>query len=335
MGNSSTPDWRKSNIRVAQARIIETPAPAGVTQRRWRAIQELLIALAEFLPTPYPTQEHLCQRMGVSPRMLRYKVAWAVEAGALSVSTMPSRHGYWPHNVYEIKLDLTSDKPVRCPWTGGNKDPFVASGPEAIIASEERPPNGGSLALTTEPLRGSSVEKREVFRRRSDAGIRPLRKGSPMSDWDPDFSQGVSDDDEGVQPAQRKLLRRRTPVGQVTHHFREGWAEILNAPGGGHLRMAVLFDSVAAFQSRIKTDSLDREGHTVTEVCDSIDLFLHDVAVRRVVPKNGQPVWKLWWNRRVQYQRPVASEAARNEGQLVQDRLIERLRGLDSRKAGA
>lgn len=329
--DSITPEWRQSNIRAAQSKIAGTPAPEGVKQERWRNIQGLLIALAEFLPDPYPTQMTLAKRMRVDLRSVKRRVAWAVEAGVLRVSLMPSPQGWRPHNRYEITLPdgiflnpLIRGTSVRhrgtdCPLVQGTDCP-----------PEERTTFGSSLALTP-PLRGSVREKKRKASVAVPApGVDPThkspRKGSSMSDWDPEFSQGVSDDSGGVEPVQRKLIRRRSPVGEVTQHFRDKWEQVLNGPGGEYLRMAVLFDSVAAFQTRIKVDCLGREGHSVAEVCASIDQFIEQVLVRRVIPKPGQPVWKLWWSRRAQYQRVVSSEEDREWGQQVQAQVQARLR---------
>ena len=280
----STTDWRSANARKLQAEIAAMTRPEGCSSLRWRCVKALLAALVEYLPDPYPGQDTLAVRLEVSVPTIKRWLSWAVEMGVLVVTRGPSTHGHWPTNRYHL-IGIS---------TGDHNDPPSVAHIDPLSSSYSRMKKRLPLPSEGEVKKEVSVD--------SVAGRRT------MSDYDPSFSETDTDRSDLHEPRVSQP-RRRTPVGHVTAHFRDGWDKELAKPGGNSLSMTVLFDSVAAFQTRVKQDCFEREGKTVEEVCMSIDLFLHQISVGRVLPKQGQPLWKLWWNQRARYQRPVVDEA--------------------------
>jgi len=292
----STTPWRMKAIREAQEKILALPRPEGCGKRRWRAVQELLLRLAEHLPNIEVSQEKLAAKLMVDERTVRYRVAWAVEIGVLDVTPISTYHGYWDHNHYRL-LGIS---------TGGNED-------GRTIGNECPSTIGNDCLQRPTYLRYSGSASHSVpsvLSPQKDQSSSPPSGGdkeNSMSDVS-DLGSGVGDDAMEMTP-QAAPSRKRKParVTQVVTHFQDAWHDYISTPAGKYHSMQVLFDSQAAFQKRVKVDLLERDGRSVEDVCASFDTFLSDLSARVVGLRDGQPVWKLWWSRRAYYLGRVTS----------------------------
>jgi hypothetical protein len=122
----STP-WRRSQVRKAQAEIQALERPEGCDTRRWRAVVELLLRLAEHLPNIEVSQHTLAAKLVVDERTVRRRVSWAVELGVLEVLPLPTYHGHWKHNHYHLVGVTTVGHP--CPPAVIPGGGFVSYGP--------------------------------------------------------------------------------------------------------------------------------------------------------------------------------------------------------------
>jgi len=119
-----------------------------------------------------------------------------------------------------------------------------------------------------------------------------------------DLGPGIGDEGGELQASVDRhpsRPRKRTPVGQIHEHFSDAWYRYINTPEGRYHRMAVLFDSVAAFQTRVKHDLIDRDKRDVSDICASFDVYLRELGARVVDLKPDQSVWKAWWSLRSKY----------------------------------
>ena len=277
----STDSSRPLSRHQAVAMVARAKRPESIPAKYWGNVRLPLLAIAEHYPTAYPNRVTLGAELGRSDTTVKRYIRMAVDAGLLVRRQRQGESGQYRSNRYLLQYHRRGSWVILGPWVMG--DPLTGTSNE--LPAQQEP----------EALRASGP-KETNHRRRPVGG-----KKVPMSDWDPDFHDVAPE--EYLEEARPSRKRTPTPVAQVTAHFREEWEKRSTQPG---LVMVILFDSVAAFQARVKQDCFEREGKTVAEVNASIDQFLHQVDARRVLPKNGQPLWKLWWNQRSKYQRPAA-----------------------------
>lgn len=284
----------QGNTPLTRSKAIQMVAvatrPDGMPAAQWGNVKLLLLVIAEHYPRAFPSRATIAAALGKSEATVKRYIKLATDAGLIQTYQRQVWSGRYGSNHYVLRYHHRGSSVTLGPWV--THDPLTVTDTDVSVTHS-----------TEEALRASS-SKFGNHRRRGGG-----KKGTPnVSDYDPDFEnkdiarKEREEAEAFAQPRKKPGSVYRTPAARVTHHFRDEWERLLLQPGGTYISMLVLFDSVAAFQARVKQDCFEKEGRSVEEVCANIDLYLAQVLVRREVPKDGQPVWKHWWSRRAKYQ---------------------------------
>jgi hypothetical protein len=276
------------NSRLTRSQAIklvaEAERPESIPGALWPQIQVMLLTIARHYPNSWPSEVTLSRAVHRSVPTVKRYIKIAVDAGLLVRYQRLVWQGRYGSNQYHLRYHHRGSSVILGP--GITHDPLTSTDTYVSVPRTE--------ALY------------ESFLKRPNSGAPSGAGRNNMSDTS-DLGPGIGDDSSELQASvERHPSRPRSPASRVTQHFELAWYEYVTSPPGKSHAMEVLFDSKAAFQTRVKTDLIERDRRTVADICASFDVFLHDLGARLVSPRPGQPVWKVWWSRRATYLTRVA-----------------------------